>query len=66
VKVKTVKGEKEGHTGYGCISAGREKRRFWILARGKIDVCHAKFKAPDDVFVRQTQSGSTNEDMMLQ
>jgi hypothetical protein len=28
-------------------------------------VCHAKFKPPDEDILRHTQSGCTNEDMMV-
>jgi hypothetical protein len=45
VKLKTVIGEKESYTGYGCISAAGEKRPFWILTKGKTDLSHAKFHA---------------------
>jgi hypothetical protein len=66
VKLKTVKSEKEGYTSSGCISAAGEKLPFWFLAKGKTDTCHPKFKAPDDVIVVHTESGWTNEEMMLQ
>jgi hypothetical protein len=66
VKLKSEKGEKESYTGYGCISAAGNKLPFWILAKGKTDLCHRKFKAPDDVIIRHTQNGWTNEAMMLE
>jgi hypothetical protein len=66
VKLKIVNGEKETDNGHGWISAAGEKLRFWIPARGKTDACHAKFKALDDVIVRHTENGCTNEDMMGQ
>jgi hypothetical protein len=46
VKLKTVKGEKKSYTGYGCISAADRKLPFWMIAKGKTDLCHAKFKPP--------------------
>jgi hypothetical protein len=66
VKLKTAKGEKESYTAYGCISAAGTKMPFWILAKGKTDLCHTKFNAPHNVIVRHTQSGRTNEEMMLE
>jgi hypothetical protein len=44
VKLKTRTGEKEGYTEYGCISAAGEKLPFVILAKDKIDACHAKLR----------------------
>jgi hypothetical protein len=62
----TVKGEKESYTGDSCISAAGRKLPFWITAKEKTDLCHAKFKAPDDVIVRHTESGWTNQQIMLE
>jgi hypothetical protein len=66
VKRQTVIGEKESDTGDGCISAAGEKLPFWILTKGKTDLSHAKFNAPQGVIIRHTVSGWTNEEMMVQ
>jgi hypothetical protein len=66
VKLKTVKGEKESYTASGSTSAAGTKMPFWILAKGKTDLCHTKVNARDDVMVRHTQSAGTNEEIMLE
>jgi hypothetical protein len=66
VELKTVIGEKDSSPGYGCISAAGEKLPFWILTKGKTDLSHAKFNAPQGVIIRHTPSGWTNEEMMVQ
>jgi hypothetical protein len=66
MKLTTVIGEKESYTGYGCISTAREKLPFWVLTKGKTDLSHMKFNAPQGVIIRHTPSGWTNEEMLGQ
>jgi hypothetical protein len=57
VNLKTAKREKESYTWYGYISSAREKLPFWVIIKGKTDLCHRKFRPTPDIIVRHTPNG---------
>jgi hypothetical protein len=45
---------------------GSDTPPFWILAKGKTNRCQAQFGIHPDVTSHPTQSGWTNEGMMIE
>ena len=66
VKLKCAQGEKQSVTAIGAITADGQKLPFWILAKGKTDRVLHKFGTPGQTVLKVSQSGWTNEAILLE